>query len=482
MNNTILTIARILGILLMLFSINLIIPFIITLYCNDNHMNAFVIPFLIINITGFILWSIGKNSNITIRNRDGFIVVCSVWIIISIFAALPFIFISNISWHEALFETVSGLTTTGASILSNIDDLPKSIIYYRQQLQFLGGMGIILLSIAIMPFLGIGGMQLYKLEVNGPIKDNKMTPRITETAKIIWGIYLMLNLICIISYWICGMSLFDSVNYAFATVSTGGFSPHSLGIAYYDSYTLYFITMIFMLIGGTNFTLHFLAIRNLKYNVYFKNYEFISYIIIIFIISVIVSIVLWINHIYVSGYECIIKGIFNVISFSTTTGFEMHNNYDIWPAFLQILLMIIGFIGACSGSTTGGVKILRCLILKKQISCEIKQLIHPQGKFPIKIGHDVISDKVMNGIWAYFSAYIIIFILLWLLLIIIGENSIVAFIALSDCITNVGLNISNNNLFHISNTETYILTAAMLIGRLEILTILVFLSPEFWRK
>ena len=478
--------SKILGILLMFFSISMLTPIPVAIYFKDGDISPFWIAFAITIATGFLLWLYGHGTKQELRTRDGFLIVFLMWFVLGAFGALPFMlsYSPHIAWTDALFESVSGLTTTGATTLTNIDAIPRAVLYYRQQLQFLGGMGIIVLGIAIMPLIGVGGMQLYKAETTGPMKDNKITPRITETAKALWLIYVGLNIACAIAYWACGMSWFDAIGYAFATISTGGFAPHNASIAFYHSDILYIVSMVFMLLGGTNFSLHFLAFRKLRWKSYWRDAEFRGYIYIFLVVSVIVSLFLRTTGTYHSTWQAFINGFYEVISFGTTTGFTTTSTYAIWPLFIPILLLIIGLLGACAGSTTGGIKVIRGLLLRKQISQEIKRLIHPHGMFPVKLGQRVVPERVMNGVWAFISAYLLIFIVLWMVLMATGENALTSFSALATCIANVGPGLGKvaSNFASITPAAQWVLVIAMLVGRLEIFTVLVLLSPSFWRR
>lgn len=479
-------IAKVLGILLMFFSLSMLTPIPVSLYYHLHDSWPFFTAFAITFGMGAALWFPTRHTEQELRTRDGFIVVFLVWFVLGVFGALPFMlsYAPHIPWSDALFESVSGLTTTGATTLVQIDGLPQPILYYRSQLQFLGGMGIIVLAVAIMPLIGVGGMQLYKAEMTGPMKENKITPRITETAKALWLIYVGLNIICTLAYWAGGMSLFDAICYAFSTISTGGYAPHNVSMAYYPNATIYILSIIFMIIGGTNFSLHFLAMRRLTLRFYWKDPEFRAYIWFFGIVSLIVCSTLYIEGTVPSGGQALLNGIFQVVSFGTTTGFTSDSNYAIWPLFLPILLLLMGMVGACSGSTTGGIKIVRALLFKKQIGREMNQLIHPQGTFPVKLGEQVIPDRVMTGVWAFISAYLVIFLLMLLALMATGLDLVTAFSALATCIANIGPGLGQvaASFSTISPLARWILTFAMLIGRLEVFTVLVLLSPAFWRR
>lgn len=476
--------AKILGILLMFFSISMLTPVLVAIYYHEREYTPFTTAFSITILTGLILWLWGRTTQQELSTRDGFLIVFLMWMVLAIFGALPFMLSPSVhlAWSDALFESMSGLTTTGATTIAHLGILPKAILYYRQQLQFLGGMGIIVLAIAVMPLIGVGGMQLYKAETTGPTKD-KITPRLTETAKALWIIYIGLNIACALSYWACGMSLFDAIGYAFGTIATGGYAPHSASMAFYHSDLLYIVSMIFMVLGGANFSLHFLAFRRLDWRCYYRDAECRTYIGIILVTGLLISLCLWHQGAYHTIGKAMINGFYQTISFLTTTGFTTTMHFASWPLFIVMLLFFIGLSGSCAGSTSGGVKIIRSLLLKKQISQEIKHLIHPNGVFPVKINQKVVPQRVMNGVWAFISAYIFVFIIFWLILLATGENDVTAFSGLASCIANVGPGFGAvvNNFSTITPLARGVLTLAMLVGRLEIFTFLVLLSPAFWR-
>lgn len=478
--------AKILGVLLMFFSVSMLTPIPVSLYFHNHDAKPFLLAFAITFIVGLIMRISAYRCNAELRTRDGFIVVIAIWLVLGLFGCLPFMlsYSPHINFTAAFFETISGLTTTGASTLSQVDGIPESVLYYRQQLQFLGGMGIIVLAVAIMPMIGVGGMQLYKAEATGPMKDNKLTPRITETAKALWVIYVGLVILCGIAYKLAGMSTFDAVCYAFSTISTGGYAPHTASIAYYPHASIYIISIFFMILGGTNFSLHFLAFRRLKLKAYWRNSEFRAYIVILVVVSIIAAVTLELSNEYKSAGWGSLNAVFQVVSFMTTTGFISDSHFAHWPVFMPVLLILLGLLGTCAGSTTGGLKIIRALIVQKQISREIRGLIHPSGIFPLKLNDQVIPDRVMSSVWAFIGAYVLLIILGWMLLLCTGMNSISALAAMCTAIANIGPGLDSfaESFNHASPVAMWILSFAMLIGRLEIFTVLVLLSPAFWRR
>ena len=480
------TIQRILGLLLVIFSSTQIPPMIVSIIYIDGAFEPFFYAFAITLITGIVMWLPVKNYRKELRLRDGFLVVVLFWTVLGIFGAIPFILSSQIviSNTDAIFESISGLTTTGATVISGLDNLPKSILYYRQQLQWLGGMGIIVLAVAIMPMLGIGGMQLYRAETPGPIKDSKLTPRITETAKALWYIYLALTVACGTAYWIAGMDVFDAISHSFATVAIGGFSPHDESMGYFiNTPAVEIVAIVFMLLAGVNFALHFIAWRDRSLLHYFHDSEFRVYATLIFVVAAISSFYLYIMGTFDSPERALLHGTFQAVSIGTTTGFTTHE-YHTWPGFLPVLLLFTSFIGACAGSTGGGMKVIRFLLLIKQGLREIMRVIHPNAVFTTKIGGKPLPDQVINSVWGFFSAYVATFSIILLLLMLSGLDQISAFSATAAAINNLGpgLNQVGSNYANINDFAKWVLTFAMLLGRLEIFTLLVLLTPAFWRR
>jgi len=477
-------ILRILGILLSLFSLTMIPPLIISLVTNDGSITPFLLAFVIILLTGLAFWLPVRNFRNDLRLRDGFIVVVIFWVGLGVAGSIPLLISKtpDLSITNAIFESISGLTTTGATIIAEIDTLPKSILFYRQELQWLGGMGIIVLAVAILPMLGIGGMQLYRAETPGPVKDTKLTPRITETAKSLWYIYLTMTIACALSYYLAGMNSFDAIAHSFSTVSIGGFSTHNQSIGYFNNNLIELVAIFFMLASGINFSLHFLAFKNANIKPYLGDDELRAYLKILLIICIVCSGYNAIGGDYETIKEALRDSVFQTISIATTTGFTT-TEFQNWPGFVPILLIISCFIGACAGSTGGGIKVIRALLFFKQGIREIKRLIHPNAIFTIKINDKPISERIIEAIWGFLAVYIVIFAILLLVLMATNIDFITAFSALSACINNLGPGLGevSQNYFTLSDVAKWILCFAMLLGRLEIFTLLVLFSPSFWR-
>ena len=476
---------RILGILLSLFSLTMIPPLVISLFTKDGSATPFILAFVIILFIGLLFWLPVKNFKNDLRLRDGFFVVVLFWVGLGLTGSIPLLLsnVPDLSITDAIFESISGLTTTGATIIVGIDNLPKSILFYRQELQWLGGMGIIVLAVAILPMLGIGGMQLYRAETPGPVKDTKLTPRITETAKSLWYVYLTMTIACAFSYFLAGMGLFDAIAHSFSTVSIGGFSTHDQSIGYFNNSLIESVAIFFMLASGINFTLHFLSFRNINIKPYLNDAELHAYLKILIAICIVCTSYNAIAGNYENLSEVFRDSIFQTVSIATTTGFTTAN-FQNWPGFIPLLLIFSCFIGACAGSTCGGIKVIRILLLFKQGIREIKRLIHPNAIFTIKIGDKPISERIIEAVWGFLAVYVIIFAFLLLVLMATDIDFLTAFSALSACINNLGPGLGevSQNYYGINEIAKWILCLAMLLGRLEIFTLLVLFTPAFWQR
>ena len=476
---------RILGVLLVMFSTTMIPPLIISWMSSDGSAGAFFVAYFATVSVGGALWILFRNKARELRVRDGFLIVVLFWTVLAIFGTAPLLLSPNpaLSLTDALFESMSGLTTTGATVLTGLDNLPPSILYYRQQLQWLGGMGIIVLAVAVMPMLGVGGMQLYRAETPGPMKDSKLTPRITETAKALWYIYLGLTVSCAVAYWAAGMTVFDAVGHAFSTVAIGGFSTHDESIVFFNNPLVMIIAMIFMLVSAINFALHFTVVRSRSISTYFGDTEVKAFMVFMLLVITTAITVLAIWETYPSSGQTILHGAFQVISIGTTTGFTT-TGFHWWPSFLPVLLIIMSAVGGCAGSTAGGMKMIRFVLLYKQGKREIGQLIHPSALVTVKIGNKPVPDHVINAVWGFFSLYILSYVGLSIAVTATGVDLITAFSAVTACLNNLGpgLGAVAENYALLNPATKLILTATMLLGRLEIFTLLVLLTPAFWRS
>lgn len=478
------TVFRVLGILLMCFSLTMLPPMAVSLYYSDQQFIVFFNALLLTLGIGLAIWLPVRNERKELRVRDGFIVTALFWVVLSLSGSIP-LYLSdqpNLRYVDAFFESLSGLTTTGATVITGLDHLPKSILWYRQQLQWFGGMGLIVLAVAILPMLGIGGMQLYRTEVPGPVKDTKLTPRITETAKALWYIYLSLTVFCALAYWAAGMSLFDAVCHSFSTIAIGGFSTHDASIGYFNSTSIEMIAVVFMFISGVNFALHFAAWRRNSWRTYFADPEFRFYGGLMVMVALLTIAVLYFSGTY--GFsDSLTKGLFEVVSIATTTGFATAD-FAAWPFVLPFLLFIVAFVGGCAGSTGGGMKAIRVLLIYKQGMREIKRLIHPNAVIPVKVGKRPVPDRVIEAVWGFFSVYLFVFVVLLLLVLATGLDQVTAWSAVGATINNLGPGLGDvaEHYGNIPDTAKWILCFAMLMGRLEIFTLLILFTPAFWRN
>lgn len=477
-------IQRILGLLLVIFSITNLPPLAVSVLYQDGAHFAFIDAFWMTAILGGLLWWPVRSVRGELSLREGFFIVVMFWAVLGVFGALP-LYVSelNITVTDAVFESISALTTTGATVITGLDDLPKSILFYRQELQWMGGMGIIVLAVAILPMLGVGGMQLYRAETPGPIKDSKLTPRINETAKTLWFIYLGLTVLCALAYWLAGMSFFDAVSHSFSTVAIGGFSTHDASMGYFDSAMIEAIAVVFMVLGGVNFALHFSVFRSVSLTPYRKDEECRTYIKILLVTAVFCIVGLWLTGVTTDAESAIRKGIFQAVSMATTTGFATDSFY-LWPAPLAVMLILSSFVGGSAGSTGGGMKVIRILLLFKQGMRELKRLVHPNAHLVVKVGGVSLSEKVIEAVWGFFATYVAVFIVTMMLLMAMGLDQVSAFSAVVACLNNLGPGLGEvgPNFASISDPAKWLLCFTMLLGRLEIFTLLVLFTPVFWRR
>lgn len=477
-------ILKILGLLMMLFSVTMLPPLGISLWFDDGQWTRFANGLAIIAIGGLLLWAPFRHNRGDLRIRDGFIVTTLFWVVLSVAGSIP-LYLSGNPPHtfiDSLFEAVSGLTTTGSTVITGIDELPRSILWYRQQLQWLGGMGIIVLAVAILPMLGIGGMQLYRAEVPGPVKDNKLTPRIAETAKALWYIYVTLTLVCAVAYWLAGMSWFDAIGHSFSTIAIGGFSTHDASIGHFDSAAIEMIAVVFMLISGANYALHFMAWRQRNPALYLADSEFKFYISALGIVSI-VAIVTLITTGTLGPFEAVTQGLFEVVSLATTTGFATAD-FSVWPLMLPFLLFTMSFMGGCAASTGGGIKVVRILLIFRQGSREMKRLLHPNAVMPVKLGNRPVSDRVLQAVWGFFSVYMFMFLIMLVILQATGLDQVTAWTAVGATINNLGPGLGDVTYHYgdIPDLAKWVLCFAMLLGRLEVFTLLLLFTPAFWRR
>lgn len=476
-------IARIVGIFLMLFSLSMVPPIVVSLIYADGSTQAFVTAMVLIFGIGFTSWLPVRAVNQDLRTRDGFVIAALFWITLGLAGTLPFMLAEqpNLNFSDAFFESISGWSTTGATVITQIELLPKAVLWYRQQLQWLGGMGIIVLAVAILPMLGIGGMQLYRAEMPGPMKDSKLAPRIAESAKALWYIYASLTLLCALAYWLAGMNEFDAIVHSFSTVGIGGFSTYDAGIGHFDSAAIELVCTFFMLVSAMNYSLHFYSWRAKSLNFYRNDNEVRFFLRFILLGMIITSLGLWLTDTY-DFTHAVRYGVFEVASIASTTGFS-NADFASWPLFLPVLPVLMAFVGGCTGSTAGGMKVIRVLLVLKQGVREVRRLIHPNAVMQIKLGKTAVSDHILNAVWGFIVVYALTFIVMMLALMATGLDQITAFSAVAACLNNLGPGLGDvaAHYGNLSDAAKWILSFTMLLGRLEIFTILVLLSPSFWR-
>ena len=467
------------SILVMFFSASFVLPIAVSLIFKDSALMIFVTTFCLVFGLGLAGWLASRGDNDELGQKDGFIIITFFWLILAIAGSIPFA-LSGMPLVDAFFESMSGITTTGATVISGLDNMPQSLLFYRQLLQWMGGMGLIVLAIAVMPLLGIGGGQLYKAEIPGAMNDQKLTPRIKETAQALWAIYLGLTVVCATLYYIGGMSGFDAISHSLSTVSIGGFSTHDQSIGYFNSGFIEFVCIAFMVLSALSFTLHYFAIYMRKPLKYLADPElrfFISILTIIFLLSVCISLF------SKSGDISIRELLFHSVSIVTTTGFSIGDSGD-WPISIGFLFLLGAFIGACSGSVGGGIKSWRVLIMINYAYINLMKLVHPNGVFSLKIGAKTVEEDVASSVWGFFSIYVISFVILLLGLLVTGLDFESAFSAIGACLNNLGPGLGDVSQTYESVTPfgKAILAFAMILGRLEIFTLLVLFTPIFWDK
>ena len=467
------------SILVLLFSLSYVFPIVVSLVFNDNSLYLFLPTFIFVGALGLIGFFFTKGAQRDLSAKDGFVIIVMFWLVLSLAGSIPF-YLSGMSPIDSFFESMSGITTTGATVISNIETLPESLKFYRQLLQWMGGMGLIVLAIAVMPLLGIGGGQLFKTDIPGAMGEQRLTPRIQETAKALWSIYFGLTILCAILYAIAGMSFFDAVSHAMSTVSIGGFSTYSNSIGHFNNLTIEIICMVFMLLSAMSFALHYFSIYKSKSLKYFYDPElkfFVSILLIIFILALSINILSGQSNLSLRELA------FHTVSTVTTTGFGISDTSS-WSFSISFLLLIGAFVGACSGSVGGGVKSWRVMIMLNHAYSNIVKMIHPNSVVTLKVGTKSVDDNVATSVWGFFSIYVISFVILLLAVLISGLDLETAFSSVGACLNNLGpgLGMVSDNYSEINSFAKGVLAFSMLLGRLEIFTLLIILTPMFWAK
>ena len=478
-------ILRVLGLLLMVFGLTLAPPWLVGWLMGDTDLVPFELSFFITFGLGFLMWLPVRKYRHELKLRDGLLIVVLFWVVLGLIGALP-IYLQphlGVNFSQAVFESVSGITTTGATTLVGLDSLPRSLLFYRQQLQWLGGLGIIVLVVAFLPLLGVGGMQLYKAEISGPIKDNRLSGRISETAKALWLVYAGLTVLCALLFKMEGMSWFDAVGHAFSTLATGGFSTHDASFGYFNNPAMEFTAVVFMLLGATPMALHYVALHQISLRAYLNSSEARFFFALIGALLLIITVVLLIERPGESLLHDFRWALFNLVSFITTTGFSI-TDHTAWPSFLPVLLVASALIGGCAGSTAGGLKSVRLLLLARQGMNELRKLVHPHAEFVVKMGGRPLDPQVISAVWAFFAAYVFVFVVLFFAMMITGLDMVSAFGAAVATLTSLGpgLGTVTSNFASVHDSTLWVGIAGMILGRLEIFTVLVLFLPMFWRR
>ena len=480
-----LTVFHTLGMLLIVFSVTYVLPIITSLIYQDGALQDFFLAMAMTFLSGCLMWMLTRHHKKELSIRHGYLLVVLIWTAMPFFATLPLLFlISGLSFTDAYFETMSGLTTTGATVLIGLDNLAPSVNLWRHELNWLGGMGIIVLAVAVLPLLGIGGRQLFKAETPGPMKDTALTPRITETARNLWLVYVGFTVACVVLLKLVGMSWLDAVCHAFAAMGLGGFSTHDANVGYFDSPAIEFVLIVFMLLAVMNFATHFLALREKKFTPYFRDAEGKATITLILGSCIFIALFLWYKDTYPSFWTALRFASFNLVSIGTSSGFSSAD-FNLWPIFAPLWMMFLACIAASSGSTGGGIKMIRTLILFKQAGREFLRLLHPAAINPMKIGGLVVANNIVLAVLGFIFLYFMSIVTLVFVLLISGLDFITAFSAVLACINNFGPGLGQvgpaTTYGVLTDFQVWVCTFAMLVGRLEIITLLIIFTPRFWR-
>ena len=476
---------NVLSVVLMAFAMAMVVPAAVAFFADDGAQRAYDQAVAVTLATGFAMWAATRYDRRELQPRDGFLLVALVWTVLPAFATLPLLFfLPGLSFTDAYFETVSGLTASGATVLSGLDSLPESINFWRMFLVWIGGMGVVVLAVAILPMLGVGGSQIFKAETPGPMKDTKLTPRIAETAKGLWGIYTALTVLCLIAYRLAGMTWFDAVVHSFSTMGLGGFSTHDESFGYFNSPAIEAVAMVFMLIAGINFATRFVVFRRRELAPYKSDPEARVFLAVVIASSFGVAWFLLGNNVYADFWTALRYAGFNVISVATTTGFA-NTDYYQWPIFAPVWMLFLCGFATSSGSTGGGIKMVRVLIMVKQALREMRRIVHPRAYIPIKLFGQPVENNIVFAVLAYMLVYGGTIVILTMLQAASGLDIVTAFSAVVACVNNMGPGLGQvgpaTTYAVLTDFQTWLCTIAMLLGRLELMTLLVVFTPGFWR-
>ncbi len=481
-----LAVAHVLGLMMAFFATTFVMPLACSIITQDGVFIDFAIAAGINVVVGLTIAGATRRYKRELKPRDGFMLVTLSWVLMSVSAAVPLLIaIPNLSFTDAYFEAMSGLTTTGSTVLTGIDALPASINLWRHALHWFGGIGIIVLAVAVLPLLGVGGMQLYRAETPGPVKDEKLTPRITETAKALWVTYSVITVVGIIGLKLCGLTWLDAICHTFSAMGLGGFSTHDTSIGFFNSPAVEAVLMALMVAASMNFSRHFVALRGLTLKPYLQDPEGKAILVVLGISVIAVATLLSVNGVYANFGTALRHAAFNVISVATTTGF-VSQNYDLWPVFAPVWMLFLSCVVCSTGSTGGGVKMFRSLLLARQAIREMRLLVHPSAVFPVRVGGQVIPDRIAYSVLAFIFLYFQTIVVLTFTLLLSGMELVPAVSSIVASINNMGPGIGPTgpagNYQVLTDFQTWVCTVAMLLGRLEIFSVLVLFTPTFWRK
>lgn len=474
---------RTFGLLLLAFAATLVPPMGVSLLYGDGELGCFAAASSVGLLAGLALWLPLRKRHFVLRSRDGFLVVALVWAVMGLLGAVPFMLTLDLDFPAAFFESVAGYTTTGSTTLAGLDSLPASILFYRQQIQWLGGLGVIVLAVALLPMLGVGGMQLYKGETPGPFKDERITPRVTRSARSLCIVYVVLTVACAAAYWFSGMGLFDAVSHSFSTLSTGGSSTHDDNIGYFNSVAIEFVAMVFSLIGAISFNEHFLALRSLQLERYQRDTQTRVFLVSVAVLAIVTTAVLSASGTYPTLSTALRHGLFASVAAMSTSGFT-NADFAPWPLALPPLLIFSMFVGGCAGSSAGGMKVIRYVVLFKQVGVHIHRLVHPQAIRRMKLDGQPVPDSVVEAVGGFFAVYVVVFVIFMVLAMMDGMDQVTAFGAVATSINNAGPGLGSvaMTFSDVSPQGKIMFSIAMLVGRLEIFTFLVLLTPAFWKR
>ena len=484
---SLLGVLHVFGSLLAWFGLFFLLPILTAIiYGEFGALPGFVIGALISVLAGLLLRALGARYRYDLKPRDAYLLVTVSWLTIAAVATAPFLIdLPGLTFTKAYFESMSGLSTTGSTVLVGLDELPHAVNLWRSELSWLGGMGIIVLSVAILPLLGVGGLQLYRAGAPGFVKDAKLAPRIIATAKSLGLVYGALTLACTISLWAAGMSLFDAICHAFSTLSLGGFSTHDANIAYFHSPLIEMLLMVFMLIAALNFATHFLALRKGDFSVYRRDPEARWMLLLIFASCIAISVFLSLKHVYANYGGSLRYAAFNVISMATDSGFY-NTDYGGWPIFAPLWMLFLSSLCCCTGSTGGGIRMFRSLILIKQSLREMITLVHPRAVVPLKISGQVVPHGVVNSVLAFIFLYFMTIVVLTFVLLGSGMDFVSALSAIVACVNNAGPGLNqvgpSGHYNVLTDFQSWTCVAGMFLGRVQIITFAVLFTPTFWRK